>query len=91
MIIIYRYNTSAATMQEKMLPSKKPAIRKGCELTLNVQPQVCHNKMVMANENFLPFSTGYVLCSMVVDSMLIYEMVYGQKLQTLPCFLRTFF
>ena len=58
----------------------------GLGMTLNIQPQVCHNKMAALKESLLLYSTKYVLCLTAINSMLIFEMAYGPKLQRLPCF-----
>ena len=63
---------------------KKPASRKGWRSTLNIQPQLCLDKMGMLSASLLPFSTGYVPCTMVASLPPIYKVVYGQKLKTLP-------
>ena len=70
---------------------EKPTNRKGWGVALNIQPMVSHNRMAMLKENLLPFSTGYGICSMAGNAMLIYEMAYGPKMQTSPHFLRTIF
>ena len=74
---------------QKNVAFEKPVNRKGWECTLNILPQVCHNKMAMSNANLLPFSTRYEACSMVVNSMIFYIMANGMKLQTLPHFSKT--
>ena len=44
------YSTCAATRLVKMLSLKKPSNRKGQGWTLNILPQVCHDKMDASNK-----------------------------------------
>ena len=87
--LICRYYTSAVTIQARIKPLMKPANRIGWGSTLNIQPQVCLNKMVMSSASLLPISTRNVPCSMVASLPPIYEAGYGQMLQTLPSSSRT--
>ena len=57
--------------------------QEGLGFTLNIKPQVCHNRMAALNKNLLPFLIGYMLCSMVGNSPQTYVTDYGLKLQTL--------
>ena len=67
-------------MKARIKPLNEPANRKGWRSTLNIQPQVCLNKMEMSSASLLPFSTRYAPCSTVDSLPPIYKAVYGQKL-----------
>ena len=69
--------------------SKKSAHRKGWGSTSIIQPQLHLNKMGMVSASLPHFSTEYMPCLTVANLMSPYEVASGQKLQTLPCFLRT--
>ena len=84
-----RYNAFAATMLGKIKPLREPANRKGWGSTSSIQPQVHLNKMDALNGSLLPFSTGYIACSMAESLPPTYDAVFGQKLRTLTCSSRT--
>ena len=78
--MISRLGTCAVTMQVKIWTLKRLANSKGWVWSLSLPPQVLPNGMAEANRSLLPS------CSMAQNFLPFYEMVYGLKPPTLPCF-----
>ena len=77
-VIIYRYNTF-----------QKACKQEGLGFTSIYSPRYTKQNICIKRKFSPLFNQVHAISLTMVNSKLIYKMVYGLKLQTLPCFLKT--